>query len=795
LLREISHLFALAVILTVEVAGVRAADDELARHLATIRSQIENTTLPRERREELALETVETLDRAAQSSTDANTRRTRWSQAVEMCDWFLKLCPDSPEEKQFRLRAGTYSWAKARSLRESWQIQPRDQKLRSAAIAALDDAIERYRAIVNAPLAADKAFTENLRFRLAESLADRADFEPTGSSERNSREGEALGLLGEMPSEQSLRGYWHLLKADLLVRSRKLDSAGPELAAAAAAKPPLPDGEVLDVRLPLLIAQKQFGEAIKTAETSHVETAQKQLWKVKIRLAERAAVPAGQDRSAVESALFQTIAELRTQNTAEARLALLEVAGSGITLDPDQPPEAWEALAAAYATTGEIAQAGSLTLKGAARARATGRAAMACSMQLRAGAFYFQAGRFGDADAAIAPLLDDPSAGDLRARAGMLRCLALERALATKLPGVSAETYTRALDRQIHDFSADASTHEARWLRGGLALDASRTDQARQLWSAIPAGSPRWIDSRSAIAALDRNQIESALFNPDRDKIKALFERSDRFLQESESQARTDSDLAAILLARARLELLHSIGKAESARQHCERVLQLALAPGAHYEARLLRMAALIELARYVAAEREAQSHYTAWRVPGQWETLIEAIRLLDHNAANAESDLKQRRYGLVLRLMITPFLSDDEKRSDDDRSELGMRWTRALLFAGDDRDARRSLSQWRGIPSTSSDHMLRDLGDTYSRLEMYTMDIDVQRLRMKNNPPASPRWFDARYALAIAYFHVGKLREAAQLIDSTQILHPDLGGGMLREKFIHLRQRLGRKR
>jgi len=73
-------------------------------------------------------------------------------------------------------------------------------------------------------------------------------------------------------------------------------------------------------------------------------------------------------------------------------------------------------------------------------------------------------------------------------------------------------------------------------------------------------------------------------------------------------------------------------------------------------------------------------------------------------------------------------------------------------------------------------------------------MDIDVQRLRMKNNLSGSLLWFDARYALAVAYFRSGNLRAAAQLIDSTEILHPDLGGGTLREKFIHLRQRLGTK-
>ncbi len=37
-------------------------------------------------------------------------------------------------------------------------------------------------------------------------------------------------------------------------------------------------------------------------------------------------------------------------------------------------------------------------------------------------------------------------------------------------------------------------------------------------------------------------------------------------------------------------------------------------------------------------------------------------------------------------------------------------------------------------------------------------------------------------------------MKEAAQLIDSTAILHPELGGDALHDKFIHLRQRLGQK-
>jgi len=784
----------LAIAFCVATGGEPTDDDELSRHLTTIRSQIENTTLAVGRREDLALEAADTLDRAAQASTNAESRRKRWAEAVEFCDWFLTQCPACPRERHVRFRAGLYSWAAARSWSESWQLAPRDRRPRDAAVAALDLAIARYRSIVPAPDGEDPAFAENLRFRLAEALADRAEFEPAGSPERTSREAEALGLLATPQSEPALSGYWHLLKADLLMRSGKPALAEPELAAAAAAKPPVPEREAFDVRVPLRIEQKQFAEAVKAVEASHLPASEKALWKVRIRLAERATLAEGQDRFNVESALFRSIKELRETNAAESRPALLELARANIVPDPKQPPEVWESLATAYATAGEPARAGDLMVRGARRARATGRAAEACSLQLRGGAFYFQAGQFREADAILAPLSSDPAAGELRGRAGMLRCLAIGRAFALGLPGASNESYKLALDRQIRDFPSDPATHEARWLRGGLARAAASPQQARALWSAIPFGSPRWLDARLAIAALDRDEIEQAQVNPAREQIETLFERSDRFLRDSLSQATSDPDTAALLLARARLELTPTIGKADSARERCERVLQLALAPALHYEARLVRIVALVELARYVAAEREAQSHSASWRVPSQWETLIDAIRLLDQHAASADTDLKERRYGLVLRLLIMPLLGVDDKLTPDERCELGMRWTRALLFAGDDRDARRSLSAWHGIPRTSSDRMLRDLGDTYSRLEFYTMDVDVQRLRMKNNPPGSLLWFDARYALAVAYFRTGKLREAAQLIDSTEILHPDLGGGALREKFIHLRQRLGTK-
>jgi hypothetical protein len=204
-------------------------------------------------------------------------------------------------------------------------------------------------------------------------------------------------------------------------------------------------------------------------------------------------------------------------------------------------------------------------------------------------------------------------------------------------------------------------------------------------------------------------------------------------------------------------------------------------------------MIALVELGRYIEAEREAQMH-SDWDLPSEQAILFDAVRLLDQGASIATTDLRQRRFGLVLKLLLESVLTLDQKFETSELIELKMRMTRALLFVGDDIEARRSLTTWKGTPDANSDRLLRDLGDTYGRLEVYSLAVDVQRLRLDKNPAGSMTWFDAKYALALAYFHTAQYKEAAKVIDGTAILHPDLGGGELREKFIRLRQRLGEK-
>jgi hypothetical protein len=786
------------VLLGVLTAAMAAAaqtpipDDELARHLTTIKSQIENPTIDRGRREELALEMAGTLDRAAQTAPSQESRRRRWSEAIELLDWFLKENPDPPRERQVRFQAAVLRWAQGRSWTETAEAEPQDQKSRNEAIAAFDNAIDRFRSVTgggNNPTLAD-----NLRFRLAEAIADRANLDAVEAAGRRSQESEALELLDKAPAETGLTGFWHLLKADLLRRLGKSAEAEREIAAAVTSTPTPPPREVVEIQIPLFIELKRFDDAAKTLESSPLEKPVKALWMVRVCLARLKAVPAGPEHLRIETALLGWINELRAHQSPERRQALLDLAKSTLVLDPNQPPEAWEALAEAYGTAREAARAGAAMVRAAERAAALGQPAAAAAYRLRGGGFLFQAADYLEAEKVLSRAVADPSAGALRAKAAMLRCLARGRAFALGMPGASRDSYAAALEEQLREFPADPSTNEARWLLGQLAVAEGDRARAEALWAAITVDAPRWLDSRLAVADLDRGDLDRQQINPERHKLIELFERADQFLERAINQSKPNDGLAELLLARARVDLTPNVSSPERARDLCERVSRLPGAPGLQYRARLLRMIALAEIGRYVEAERDAQSHWS-WRNQAEQDALLDAIRLLDQGAATAESDLRQRRFGLVLRLLVEPLVTSfDEKLAQNRHGELAMRLTRALLFIGADREARRSVAAWRGGPQSTDERLLRDLGDTYNRLEAYPLAIDVQRLRQKNNPSGSLAWFDARYALALAYYHTGRLREAAQLIDSTSILHPELGGNALHDKFIHLRQRLGQK-
>ncbi len=256
------------------------------------------------------------------------------------------------------------------------------------------------------------------------------------------------------------------------------------------------------------------------------------------------------------------------------------------------------------------------------RADAQGQAEAAAGFRLRGGGFLFQAGKYAEADALLSRVADDPGAGVVRAKAGMLRAMARGRELASGAPGVTASDYASALQQQIVSFPADPATDEARWLLGTLMRATGEPGKAEALWMAIAQGSPRWLEARLAVAEVRRVAVESELLSGDRRVIGLTFQRAESFLIEALQNARNEREQAELLLAQARLNLVPNAGKVQQALTLLDRLVRLGLTPQERYRARLYRTIALVQAGPpYLDAEREAQTHATwadpacAWRI------------------------------------------------------------------------------------------------------------------------------------------------------------------------------------
>jgi hypothetical protein len=225
------------------------------------------------------------------------------------------------------------------------------------------------------------------------------------------------------------------------------------------------------------------------------------------------------------------------------------------------------------------------------------------------------------------------------------------------------------------------------------------------------------------------------------------------------------------------------------ARDSVTRVLRSAAWPEQRAAAGRLLIVALAQLSRFAESEQAARREAAA--STADTGPLLEIVRLLDRSAAEAESDLKARRMGLLMTILVRPVAERAASLAPPVRAELRLREIRGLLFSGSESEARRAVANWSPSGLTTNPGLLRDLAETYFRLETYELAIDVQRLRARQLPTGSLAWLDARYGLALAYFKAGKSKEALHLIDATAILHPELGGGDLRAKFIRLRQRI----
>ncbi|HIQ23419.1 MAG TPA: tetratricopeptide repeat protein, partial [Planctomycetes bacterium] len=78
------------------------------------------------------------------------------------------------------------------------------------------------------------------------------------------------------------------------------------------------------------------------------------------------------------------------------------------------------------------------------------------------------------------------------------------------------------------------------------------------------------------------------------------------------------------------------------------------------------------------------------------------------------------------------------------------------------------------------------------SRSDRASLQAALERWRRiaRQTPTATPRWFRAKYALAELHYRMGQSDTSQAIIRQLRVLHPELGGPSMKERFQELLQR-----
>ncbi len=757
---------------------------DLPPEVAELKAKAADTKLTLRTRASAVAEAATALDRYATDARDLDRQRGFWGEAISLVDAFAAENSTFEELSKLRFSSAVYRWAIGRSLLRQYDATGEEQAEARAA-EQFQKSIATLEPIANEVKASPEPFAQNVRYRLAQVLADLADLDEDPGKRRPLRE-KAADLLATPITEVQLAGFAMLLRAevgtDLGLHQQAMDSLEQ-----ASKLNPRPSPEALaSVRVRILMHQSRFADGLKALAAEPIPAPSRDRLAIEILLGQLRQ-ERGSERKEIEADIFARARRLRATSRADARKSLTLLARDLAEPEPGLPPDCWEILAEGFAMLGRPGRAAALLARGADRIERETNAATGDRLRYQAGAYHFQAGEFFEAGEILGRVLQSKANDDLKSKAGTLRVLSYGRALSQNDTRVTLATYQKALEEQIKQFPDLAVTQEAYWLLGRLQDSEGKAEAADRLLEKIRHGHPRWPAATGILANHQLNAIEAQLINGDRAKIDELIKAARDALAGRARVAVAGSEQLDVELLRARLELALDAGKPGEALDSLDSCLKMAGTPAQFDRTKQLRFLALARLNRWPEAEILARDLLPR-------TSLTDALSiadLLDRAGAAAESDLVRRRLGFLLRGWIQPYVEHVRDYSPADRAEVILRSARASLYVGDTVAARRSLTDLGDRAFEGSDRHLRDLADAFSRMSGYSYAGDIHRIRARKLKPGSLAWLDARLSLALAYYRGGQPNDAKQIIDATAILHPELGGNELKDRFERLRRRL----
>lgn len=759
-------------------------DSELSAYVAARRKVMDDPSRAIGERETVALEIAATLDRAAWSSNSAETRRNSWAEARAILDGFSSRNPNHPRSRMFAFQAGVYLWAEA----QSWTrgAESGDPELKARAISTLDGALVRFRQVARDLEDSDDSLAQNVRYRLSRSLLDRARLEPDRPSSPSLKQ-DALRILDSRPiRETSLLGYATLLRADLLAEASRFDEAIVALNQSSKAANSPPTVERLSVLIPILAGRGEFDAGLAEIASSNLSSTEKQRLRLRLAIARRASMKPGEERLKREAECFQIAADLRSSEPNDFLGAVRELAAAIDQPSPTLPAESWAILAEGAAALHQPDRASRLDVIAAAKAEGRGDLDSARRWRFRAAGICFSAKRYAQADLLFSQIVQDPDAGRLRPKAGMLRALSRYQALNVGESGLTKTSYVTALTEQIRDFPDDPATGEALWLLGRVKDEEGSRPEAKKLWESVPRTHARWLDARLGFIHLLKAELDEKRL-VETPEIIAKFADSVRLaISATTKEAREDSEKTDLELESIGLELTPGVGDPKRALNAVERLKSLPLNPDQRTRTEVLRIVALAVNERFLEAEKATAQLATS---P---DSRIDLARKLDVWATTLKTDRIARRVGYIERI-VADRLASERGLTPPQISEIRLRRARGRMLSGDFDGARSLLKDWSD-PIGDVPGSLSEVADLFEQVGNRDRAIDAFRSLSHRSPAGSPVWLLARLGHARALLAIGQFKAARQILEGTSLLHPELGGPAMKQEYRDLSAKIDRR-
>jgi tetratricopeptide (TPR) repeat protein len=768
---------------------------EIPAYIEEVRRQMADGRRKPEDRTQIVVEAAETLDRAARGAAAAPDRASRWGQAVALIDEFLAAEPGNASGVNLALQAAIYRWAEGVAWLGLWRQAPGDPASRKAATDALDDAMARLRPLWTRLRGEPQVgLGKIVRYRLARAAADRAELEKADSPAAADLRRQGLQMLDPTPDDPTLGPLAEILRARMLVAGGGLDEAEAALKRAEGRLAAMPDAtragateEMIDVRIDLLIARRSFEEALGMVDSAKELTPEARAVRaVRVRAAQWISLFPGRERAEIEKDAFRRAEALRAADAPEARLALVALANAILEPDGETDAHGYELLAEGHLARGDIDQAILLNKKGAEAARKGGQEGLAWTLDYRTGAILFRANRDEDADTVLTAVAEAARQGkagiaaDQGAKASLLQILCRAR---RGRPG----PYEAALRAHLAAFPDDSTSFEARFALATLKASKGDWEEAIRLFEQVPIQSARWLASREGAARAARGEVERLRAQGELGEARRRMELARQAIETYHAETEDPEQNAPIDLARVELELIPEVGTPGNVVGLAGERSRNDVRADRRERARLLWIACLALTGEFVDAEREARAIFGT----ASARDLVDLAGRLDRAGSVAPSDLTRRRLGYIARLTAAAAVEKGGEVDEATRAEATLRLGRGQLATGDLDGARRTLAGLASRAASLPAALIEPYAAALAELALFAEAADAYRAVARLHRPGSRPWLEARYGLALALYRGGKAEESRRLIEGTMALHPELGGGELKEKFLALRRRM----